>query len=80
MARRTGCLQSNVEFLKKTMTQMTLAHQRKLDAASRQIEALRATVASLQKDVEALKAAQTKSAPAKDDKDAVKEGGNGAKK
>jgi hypothetical protein len=79
MARRTGCLQSNVEFLKKTMTQMTLDHQRKLDAASRQIEALRATVASLQKDVEALQASQKKPEPAKDDKAAAKDGG-GAKK
>ena len=49
MARRTGCLQSNVEFLKSTMTRMTLDHQRKLDALARQVEALRATVAAVRR-------------------------------
>src|SRR5271156_6645896 len=39
MERRTSCLQSNVEFLQKTMTKLTLDHQQKLDAANRQIEA-----------------------------------------
>lgn len=78
MARRTGCLQSNVNFLKATMTQMGLDHQRKLDAATRQIDALKAAVVALQKRVDELQAAQKKSepaAPAKDGKDAAKDGG-----
>src|SRR5258706_13085812 len=60
MERRTSCLQSNVDFLQKTITKLTADHQQKLDAANRQIEALKATVAGLQKIVEALQAAQKK--------------------
>src|ERR1700719_926106 len=41
MERRTSCLQSNVEFLQKAMAKLTLDHQQKLDAANRQIEALK---------------------------------------
>lgn len=86
MVRRTSCLQSNVDFLKKTMTQAAVDSQRKIDAAYRQIEALKATVAVLQKSVEELQAAQkkpaTSDAPAKDDatKDVSKDGAAGAKK
>lgn len=82
MARRTGCLQSNVNFLKTTMTQMGLDQQRKLDAATRQIDALKAAVVALQKRVDDLQAAQKKpepATPAKDGKDAAKQG-EGAKK
>lgn len=81
MVRRTSCLQSNVDFLKKTMTQAGVDSQRKIDAANRQIEALKATVIALQKSVDELKAAQKKPEPptaAKDGKDngkdAAKEG------
>ena len=49
MERRTSCLQSNVDFLQKTITRLTADHQQKLDAANRQIENLKSTVASLQK-------------------------------
>lgn len=87
MARRTGCLQSNVNFLKTTMTQMSLDNQRKLDAATRQIEGLKAAVVALQKRVDDLQATQKKVEPAtpvkdgaKDGKDAAKEGGGAAKK
>ncbi len=80
MARRTGCLQSNVNFLKTTMTQMGLDQQRKLDAATRQIEALKAAVVALQKRMDELQAAQKKAEPAKDGKDAPKDGGEGGKK
>src|SRR6185312_23359 len=52
MERRTSCLQSNVDFLQKTITRLTLDHQQKIDAANRQIEALRATVAGLQRRLE----------------------------
>src|SRR5256714_8958684 len=60
MERRTSCLQSNVDFLQKTITKLYLDHQQKLDAASRQIEALKVTLAGLQKTVSDLQAAQTK--------------------
>jgi hypothetical protein len=35
MERRTSCLQSNVDFLQKTITKLSLDHQQKLDAAER---------------------------------------------
>jgi len=60
MERRTSCLQSNVDFLQKTITKLSADHQQKIDAANRQIEALKATVISLQKTAEDLKAAQAK--------------------
>ena len=60
MERRTSCLQSNVDFLQKTITKLAADHQQKLDAATRQIEGLKATVASLQKIVDDLQAAQKK--------------------
>lgn len=62
MERRTSCLQSNVDFLHKTVTKLAGDHQQKLDAAKAQIEALKATVASLQKTVEDLQAASKKAA------------------
>lgn len=49
MERRTSCLQSNVDFLQKTINKMTLDHQQKLDAANRQIEALKSAVMGMQK-------------------------------
>jgi TolA-binding protein len=86
MERRTSCLQSNVDFLHKTITRLGADHQQKLDAANRQIEALKGTVASLQKIVEDLQAAQKKAAEdqkkkaeapaaAKDGAAAAKDGG-----
>ena len=60
MERRTSCLQSNVDFLQKTMTKLASDHQQRLDAARAQIEALKATVASLQKIVDDLQAASKK--------------------
>src|SRR3984885_12837894 len=66
MERRTSCLQSNVEFLQKTIVKLTLDHQQKLDAANRQIEALKVNLTALQKTVSDLQAAQPK--PAGDSK------------
>ena len=85
MERRTSCLQSNVEFLQKTIAKLTLDHQQKIDAAKAQIAALKVSVVALQKSVAELKAAQAKApdntkkpdpSPAKDaaGKDAPKEG------
>jgi TolA-binding protein len=85
MERRTSCLQSNVDFLQKTITKLSLDHQQKLDAANRQIEALKAYALAQQKNIEELKTAQTKLADdvkkkadapaAKDAAPAPKEGG-----
>ena len=83
MERRTSCLQSNVEFLQKTIAKLALDHQQKLDAANRQIDALKANAIALQKIADELKAAQAKvpdsakktdTPPAKDAKDAAKDG------
>ena len=62
MERRTSCLQSNIDFLQKTITKLGIDHQQKLDAANRQIEALKAATAGLQKTVVDLQAAQTRTA------------------
>jgi uncharacterized coiled-coil protein SlyX len=56
MERRTSCLQSNVDFLQKTIAKLTIDHQQKIDAANRQIEALKAVVAGLQKAIADLQA------------------------
>ena len=61
MERRTSCLQSNVDFLQKTITKLTTDHQQKIDASNRQIEALKNAVIGLQKVVSEL-AMQNKAA------------------
>ena len=85
MERRTSCLQSNVDFLQKTITKLGADHAQKLDALNRQIEGLKSTVAGLQKIVDDLQSAQKKTAedakkkadaaPAKDAAPAAKDGG-----
>jgi TolA-binding protein len=85
MERRTSCLQSNVDFLQKTITKLTTDHQQKLDAANRQIENLKSAIATLQKRQDDLQAAQKKTEedskkkadapPAKDTAPVAKEGG-----
>lgn len=74
MERRTSCLQSNVNFLVGMINKLSTDHQQKLDAANRQIEALKLTIAGLQKSVEDLQAAQKKAAPAAKDAPATKDG------
>ena len=64
MERRTSCLQSNINFLQMTINKLSADHQQKIDAARIQIEALKATVVSLQKIVNDLQASQKK--PAED--------------
>lgn len=72
MERRTSCLQSNVNFLQATIGKLRLDQQQKLDAANRQVEALTATVVTLQKAVAELQAGKkpapvaTPVTPAKD--------------
>jgi hypothetical protein len=58
MERRTSCLQSNVDFLQKTINKLTSDHQQKIDAANRQIEALKGAVIGLQKLVSELHGAE----------------------
>src|SRR3981189_2314482 len=62
MERRTSCLQSNVDFLQKTITKLGADHQHKLDAANRQIDGMKSTVIGLQKIVDDLQAAQKQAA------------------
>jgi hypothetical protein len=64
MERRTSCLQSNVDFLQKTITKLTADHQQKLDAVNRQIEGLKSAMLSFQKTVDDLQSAQKKAADA----------------
>jgi flagellar motility protein MotE (MotC chaperone) len=78
MERRTSCLQSNVDFLQKTITKAALDNQRRVDAANRQIDALKAQVASLEKLVEEQKKAidevkKVAAPPAKDGSPASKD-------
>ena len=80
MERRTSCLQSNIDFLQKTMTKLAADHQQKLDAANRQIDGLKITLAGLQKTVDELQAAQKKAAEDQKKKpDAVPVAKDGAK-
>ena len=60
MERRTSCLQSNVDFLQKTIAKLSSDHQQKIDAANRQIEGLKGAVAGMQKTVSDLQEAQKK--------------------
>src|SRR5258708_2287490 len=62
MERRTSCLQSNVDFLQKTITKLAADHQQKIDAANRQIDALKGSLMALQKVVDDLQTAQKKTA------------------
>jgi hypothetical protein len=68
MERRTSCLQSNIDFLQKTITKLGVDQQQRLDAANRQIDGLKGAVAGLQKTVDDLRAAQNK--PVEDQKKA----------
>src|ERR1700733_8394364 len=62
MERRTSCLQSNIDFLQKTVTKVAADYQQKLDAANRQLESLKTTTSGLQKALDELQAAQKKMA------------------
>ena len=80
MERRTSCLQSNVDFLQKTINKLTADHQQKLDAANRQIEALKGSLIAFQKTADDLKKAvddlkkKAEAPAAKDAAPAVKDG------
>ena len=70
MERRTSCLQSNVDFLMKTISKLGGDQQQKLDAANRQIDSLKSAVVTLQKTVNDLQAAQKPAEEAKKKADA----------
>ncbi len=70
MERRTSCLQSNVEFLQKTIAKLSADHQQKLDAAKAQIEVLE----DLKKKADA-PPAKDSVPPVKDGVPPVKDGG-----
>ena len=56
--KRTGCFQSNVNFLQRLVTKNALDSRQKLDEAAAEIVALKSVVTRLQKTVEQLQAAQ----------------------
>jgi hypothetical protein len=56
--KRTGCLQANVNFLHRTMIRNALEADRRLQAAGREITALRTELAALRKAVDAVQSAK----------------------
>ena len=56
--KRTGCFQSNVNFLHQLFNKNALDARQRLNAANNEIAALKAAVASLQTTVAQLQAAQ----------------------
>ena len=56
--KRTGCLQSNVNFLQQLMTKNALEARQRLNAANSEIAALKSVVNNLRASVEQLHAAQ----------------------
>lgn len=69
MERRTSCLQSNVDFLKKTIDKLRFEQQQRLDVAKLQINMLAAALAELQKKFDEAQAAQKPSAASASGKD-----------
>ena len=63
--KRTGCLQSNVNFLQQLVTKNAAEARQRLNAANNEIVALKAVVTSLQASVEELRAAQKAAADKK---------------
>ena len=63
--KRTGCLQSNVNFLHQLVTKNALDARQRLNAANAEIIALKGVVAGLQASVEQLQAAQKAAAEKK---------------
>jgi hypothetical protein len=56
--KRTGCFQSNINFLQQLVTKNSLDSQQRLSAAINELIALRSIVTSLQTRVNELQAAQ----------------------
>jgi len=60
MERRTGCLQSNVEFLQQALAKYKRETQAALAAAARETATYKVEIATLKSEVAALKTALTK--------------------
>lgn len=60
MARRTGCLQANVEYLQQELTKLTRRAAEERAAAAKENAALKADVAAMKTDLAAVKDALTK--------------------
>jgi hypothetical protein len=56
--KRTGCLQSNINFLQRLVTKNSLEARQSLSAAQNEVLALKSLVTSLQASVTQLQAAQ----------------------
>jgi hypothetical protein len=54
MERRTGCLQSNDDFLQRTLSKLTRETQAKIAASDRDLAAARAEIATLKSAMERL--------------------------
>jgi hypothetical protein len=63
--KRTGCLQSNVNFLQRLLIKNALEAAQRLKATEAEIMALKGSVTGLQKAVEQLAAAQKRPADKK---------------
>ncbi len=60
MERRTGCLQANVNYLHAQLNKAGAENRQRLDAANKEIAALKETVAKLQTGIDELRAAAKK--------------------
>ena len=60
MARRTGCLQANVEYLQQEMVKLTRRATEERAAAAKENAALKADVVAMKSDVARVKDALTK--------------------
>jgi hypothetical protein len=56
--KRTGCFQSNINFLQRLVTKNALEAWQRLNTANAEIAALKSAVTGLQKSVEQLQSAQ----------------------
>ena len=68
--KRTGCTQSNVNFLNRTMTRNASEAQRRLQAAESEITSLRAAVADLRRRLDEVATARKAEDKKADDKKA----------
>ncbi len=60
MARRTGCLQANVEYLQQELVKLTRRAAEERAAAAKESAALKADMAGMKTDLAAVKGALTK--------------------
>jgi hypothetical protein len=56
--KRTGCLQSNINFLQRLVTKNALEAEQRLNAAASEIMSLKKAVTTVQTELQAIKAIQ----------------------